>query len=144
MNALRWCEACVLLLPCGRSAHLELGWAAGAGKRTVVIIEERFSMATDVTGIPCFTNGEPSGKPRESLPPYLIELCVRRGRPDFIDAANPYREVQEEEVETRFVTSAARGWEPELMYKMCDLITDSLDVAVGRLGVWEQDRWRSA
>lgn len=40
MNALRWCEACVLLLPCGRSAHLELGWACGAGKKTVVIIEE--------------------------------------------------------------------------------------------------------
>lgn len=35
MDALRWCDACVLLLPCGRSAHLEAGWAAGAGKFTV-------------------------------------------------------------------------------------------------------------
>ena len=35
MAALRWCEACVLVLPCGRSAHLELGWAAGAGKKTI-------------------------------------------------------------------------------------------------------------
>jgi hypothetical protein len=26
----------VLLLPCGRSAHLEAGWAAGAGRRVVV------------------------------------------------------------------------------------------------------------
>jgi hypothetical protein len=36
MNALRWCDACVLVLPCGRSAHLEAGWAAGAGKQVVI------------------------------------------------------------------------------------------------------------
>ena len=36
MDALRWCDACVLVLPCGRSAHLEAGWAAGAGKRVVI------------------------------------------------------------------------------------------------------------
>ena len=37
MDALRDCDACVLVLPCGRSAHLELGWAAGAGKPTYVL-----------------------------------------------------------------------------------------------------------
>ncbi len=37
MDALRWCDACVLVLPCGRSAHLELGWACGAGKRTIAL-----------------------------------------------------------------------------------------------------------
>lgn len=36
MEALRWCDACVLVLPCGRSAHLELGWAAGACKKTAL------------------------------------------------------------------------------------------------------------
>jgi hypothetical protein len=40
MGALRWCEACVLLLPCGRSAHLEAGWAAGAGKFTVGLLAD--------------------------------------------------------------------------------------------------------
>jgi len=40
MDALRGCEACVLVLPSGRSAHLEAGWAAGAGKLTVVLILE--------------------------------------------------------------------------------------------------------
>jgi hypothetical protein len=39
MNALRGCDVCVLLLPCGRSAHWELGWASGAGKRTAIILE---------------------------------------------------------------------------------------------------------
>lgn len=38
MDALRTCDACVLLLPCGRSAHLELGWAAGAGKITAALM----------------------------------------------------------------------------------------------------------
>jgi hypothetical protein len=28
MSALEWCDTCVLVLPCGRSAHLEAGWAA--------------------------------------------------------------------------------------------------------------------
>lgn len=40
MDALRWCDACVLVLPCGRSAHLEAGWAAGAGKLTVGLLAE--------------------------------------------------------------------------------------------------------
>ncbi len=40
MNALRECDACVLVLPSGRSAHLEAGWAAGAGKLVVVFIPE--------------------------------------------------------------------------------------------------------
>lgn len=37
MEALGGCDACVLVLPCGRSAHLELGWAVGAGKKTYVM-----------------------------------------------------------------------------------------------------------
>ena len=40
MDGLEACEVCVLLLPCGRSAHLEAGWAAGAGKRLVILIAE--------------------------------------------------------------------------------------------------------
>ena len=88
MNALRWCDACVLLLPCGRSAHLELGWACGAGKLTVVLVEE-------------------------ILPEPRIH-------------------------QERFASTQARGWEPELMYKMCDLITDSLDVAIARLRLWSE------
>jgi hypothetical protein len=40
MAALRDCDVCVLVLPCGRSAHLEAGWAAGAGKLTLVLVPE--------------------------------------------------------------------------------------------------------
>lgn len=63
MDALMWCDTCVLVLPCGRSAHLELGYAVGAGKRTAVLI-------------------------------------------------------------------ANEGFEPELMYKMCSLLTRSLDEVI--------------
>lgn len=38
MDALRGCDACVLVLPCGRSAHLELGWAAGEGKKKTYVL----------------------------------------------------------------------------------------------------------
>jgi hypothetical protein len=41
MMGLAGCEACVLVLPCGRSAHLELGWAAGAGKKTAILMREQ-------------------------------------------------------------------------------------------------------
>ena len=40
IQALEWTYTCVLVLPCGRSAHTEAGWLAGKGKRTVVYIPE--------------------------------------------------------------------------------------------------------
>ena len=36
-EAMHWADACVLVLPCGRSAHLEAGWFAGARKPVWVI-----------------------------------------------------------------------------------------------------------
>jgi nucleoside 2-deoxyribosyltransferase len=38
MNALEECDMCVIVLPCGRSAHFEAGYAIGAGKPTVIYI----------------------------------------------------------------------------------------------------------
>ena len=37
-DALYGADACVLVLPCGRSAHTEAGWMAGKGKRVVAYI----------------------------------------------------------------------------------------------------------
>lgn len=39
-NAMKWADVCVLLLPCGLSAHLEAGWFAGAGKQVAVLAPE--------------------------------------------------------------------------------------------------------
>lgn len=42
-SALDWADTCVLALPCGRSAHLEAGYAAGQGKRVIFHLhEDRF------------------------------------------------------------------------------------------------------
>ncbi|MGD9644280.1 MAG: hypothetical protein AB7U73_01120 [Pirellulales bacterium] len=37
-EAMQWADAGVLLLPCGRSAHLEAGYFVGAGKPLYIII----------------------------------------------------------------------------------------------------------
>lgn len=39
-RAMVWADAIVMLLPCGKSAHLELGWACGAGRRAFVVMEK--------------------------------------------------------------------------------------------------------
>lgn len=38
MDGLIGAEAVVLVLPCGRSAHLEAGYAKGAGKRLIILL----------------------------------------------------------------------------------------------------------
>jgi hypothetical protein len=40
MDALEWSDALVMVQPCGRSAAMELGWACGAGKLTVALLED--------------------------------------------------------------------------------------------------------
>ena len=40
MEALEQADTCVLVLPCGRSAHTEAGWMAGAGHCVLVYIPE--------------------------------------------------------------------------------------------------------
>lgn len=36
MRGMEWADTCVMLLPCGRSAHLEAGHMKGRGKRLVI------------------------------------------------------------------------------------------------------------
>lgn len=38
IEALEACDTCVLVLPCGRSAHTEAGWFAGRNKKVIVYI----------------------------------------------------------------------------------------------------------
>ena len=39
MKALRGCDAVVAVQPFGRSASLELGWACGAGRSTILLLD---------------------------------------------------------------------------------------------------------
>lgn len=38
--AMQRADTFVMVLPCGKSAHLELGWAVGARKRTIILLED--------------------------------------------------------------------------------------------------------
>jgi nucleoside-diphosphate kinase len=49
-----------------------------------------------VTGLPCYPNGELNGEPREELPDFLRDIWEQKGRPNFVNATNPYRDVREE------------------------------------------------
>lgn len=40
IGAMHWADAIVMVQPCGRSAALELGWGAGAGKLTVALLAD--------------------------------------------------------------------------------------------------------
>ncbi|WP_421878341.1 hypothetical protein [Pacificispira sp.] len=54
LRAMEWADCCVLLLPCGRSAHLEAGWFAGRGKPVHILTrdgEEPELMALMATSI---------------------------------------------------------------------------------------------
>lgn len=56
MNALRECDACVLVLPSGRSASFEFGWAIGAGKVGAVVQLEACDPELMYLGSPILTS----------------------------------------------------------------------------------------
>lgn len=39
-DAMHWADCCVLVTPCGRSAHTEAGWMQASDKPTIVLIEK--------------------------------------------------------------------------------------------------------
>lgn len=39
-NAMEWADSCILVMPCGRSAHIEAGYFRGAGKRLVILLAD--------------------------------------------------------------------------------------------------------
>jgi hypothetical protein len=42
LDALGWCDTCVLIAPAGRSSHLEAGWCAARDKQVLVLLEPGF------------------------------------------------------------------------------------------------------
>jgi hypothetical protein len=74
LRGMQWADTCVLILPCGRSAHLEAGWFCGQGKRCIVLTrdgEEPELMALLATDI-CVSMDEVleilQPRPPESMP----------------------------------------------------------------------------
>ena len=48
IDAMTACDACVLVLPCGRSAHTEAGWFAGQGKKVFAYIPDKDSFEPEL------------------------------------------------------------------------------------------------
>lgn len=48
MGALSECDVCVMLMPCGNSAHMEAGYAVGAGKPVAVFLGDDDSLRPDL------------------------------------------------------------------------------------------------
>ena len=71
MSALEACDLCVLVTPCGRSAHLELGHANGRGKHTVILME----------------------KPEE--PELMYKMCDRGANPIVVSLQELKQHIQE-------------------------------------------------
>lgn len=40
-DAMKWADCCIMILPCGRSAHTEAGWMKGAGKKVYIYQPEK-------------------------------------------------------------------------------------------------------
>jgi len=66
-----WCDAGVLLHPCGRSAHLEAGWIAGRGKPVHMLSPADLEPDLMVLAL--------GGKIFSSVPGLLAELERRHG-----------------------------------------------------------------
>lgn len=73
MSALEQCDICVLVLPCGRSAHLEAGYAIGAGKPTFILSFENQEpeLMYKMAALICCSINELLGS---------IKLCDRMGK----------------------------------------------------------------
>lgn len=50
-------DTCVLVLPCGRSAHTEAGWFAGRGLKTIVYMPEKQEPELDRKAVENFKTG---------------------------------------------------------------------------------------
>ena len=48
IEAMTACDVCVLVLPCGRSAHTEAGWFAGQGKKVFAYIPDKDSFEPEL------------------------------------------------------------------------------------------------
>ena len=55
IEAMETCDTCVLVLPCGRSAHTEAGWFAGKGRITIAYIPEKQEPELSQLWKLCFT-----------------------------------------------------------------------------------------
>jgi hypothetical protein len=96
MNALRAADVCVYVMPCGVSASLEAGWAAGAGKRVAIYV-------------PRLREPDLMVKMADIVTTDLVELCnwVRDVKPRETAHA---QEIAQLRAEIELTVAELKGW----------------------------------
>ena len=77
-SAMQWADRFVLVMPCGRSAHLEAGYAVGAGKPLAILLEPHSSPEPDLMhqdGQPHHLHPRRSGRVDERHPESRRSRC---------------------------------------------------------------------
>ena len=103
MDALKNCDLCLLVQPCGTSSHLELGWAVGARKLTMVLFP--FDFRPELSGHSCYEHtpcpgcGDMSGchlpaKLNRIEPELMVKMCdhLLLGRGELITRISQMKE----------------------------------------------------
>lgn len=85
-DAMQWADAGVLVMPCGRSAHLEAGYFVGAGKPLIILLSEgepelMYKMADGL----CLTVDDVL----DDLNRYECEYCMNRATRPYIEGVPP-------------------------------------------------------
>ena len=94
MAALDAASVCVLVLPCGRSAHLELGYAVGKRKLTVVYmpeLDEPELMYRMCDYVETTVEGVRRQLSKQRTRPRWQTDMTRGGAPEFANRCEPYR-----------------------------------------------------
>lgn len=77
-SAMQWADAFVLVMPCGRSAHLEAGWAIGAGKPTAISFDPAESFEAELM----YRMADLITDDSEAILTWLAGGCGRKNIPD--------------------------------------------------------------
>ena len=74
-EAMQWADVFVLVMPCGRSAHLEAGWAVGRGKPTCILLADQSFQPELMYKLACIA-------PDFEALKFWLRKIERRGAPD--------------------------------------------------------------
>lgn len=94
-EAMKTADACVLVMPCGRSAHLEAGWFIGQHKPTVILIPEDTAFEPELM--------------------YAMAYAVCGTVPDVIDALKEVEPEKTEDQEALPGVDLLRYWRDEFI-----------------------------
>lgn len=159
-DGMKWADCCVMVLPCGRSAHTEAGWFAGQGKPVYVFIgpgneaELMYKiydgLITSVDELYQTFHNKPTNKllPKRSGISLMfserMEQIHKHGRTLEHDInVNAGGELADAAVNLMFISnpfSAPSGWDSDIWAKMCRKSLPERIIIAGALLAAEYDR----